>query len=390
MTKFLLYLNIFFLQSYLLRFSLGIYPTNLQEILIGVLAVHFLIHIIQEKKLWQTIKNILKHKAILGFLVLTILTISIIEPGSQIDFFRHLKFLFFGSILAFIFLELLEKPSEREKGIRIMGIGAILFGVFSLILNLSGINIAHDLRLLGPLDAAVYLAFYLAPFFLFFAIQFFEKRKSEDLFWAVLAGLLLLATRSMGAIGASAIIMLLYFIRYKKINKTILALIIIAILATIFYTKILPTLQTNYSSLDERGEIWKTAIQLLKEPKNLLLGVGFGQFEHYYIQNVEQVLGRLPLDFHVIQPHNIFFLFIFHYGILGLAFLSYLIWRIIAVITHSSKTFHFKKLAAIIALYFIIHGLIDTPFFKNDLLFLLLLFMELPYCKPSTKSIKTA
>ncbi len=410
-TKSLLLLNLFFLQSYLIRFSIGNYPTNLQEILIGLTAIIFIIEIIKNKRLIQTIKNIWRHKIILSLIGLTVFSvililtkIIVISPNlaENLDLIRHLKFLFFAIILGFIFLETFQTKKQRNGAIFIAGLGAIFFGIFSIFYNLTGHNITHDFRLLGPLDAAVYLAFYLTPFFLYFSIKFINSQrgskanaymsaklseaktfsKKSYLIFAIILALLILATRSMGAIGGGFLVLLIYLVKTReflktKTSKIALAIITLLVVGGIFYTKILPTFQTEYSSLDERGEIWKTAAHLLKEPKNALFGVGFGQFESQYIANVDEVLGQKPLDYFVIQPHNIFLLFTFHYGILGLIFLLYIIYKTAKLIIKSDRPHY----ALFILAYFLIHGLIDTPFFKNDLLILLIIFLEMGLMK---------
>jgi hypothetical protein len=375
----LLLINLFFLQSYLIRFNLGPYPSNLQEVLIALQGIFFIASKIETKTLGKVIKNIEKHWVILSFIAMTILSLATVATPSTIDMIRHSKFLVFALTLSFIFLETLTKKDEIEKGLKTLGLGAIAFGIFSVIYNLAGINVAYDLRLLGPLDAAVYLGYYLAPFFIFFSIKSLEKPKNkENLVFAIILALLIIATRSMGAIGGTFIVIVLYLFKKHKreilktrIRKQLVALSIITLLVVIFYSKILPTLTTEYSSLDERGEIWKTSIYLLQNPKNLLLGLGFGQFEYHYIANVDQILGRKALDYYVIQPHNIFLLFIFHYGIIGLFFILTCIYKLIKNINK------YETIAAFMLLYLFIHGLIDTPFFKNDMLFIFILLLEL-------------
>lgn len=395
LNKILLVINLFFLESYLIRFHIGPYPTNLQEVLI-ILNLATFFYATPFKKIFTAIS---KHWVITGFLVLTMLFgIGLNDTlGNNLDFIRHLKFLFFALTLSFIFLETFEKENQRLAALRIMGVGAIFFGIFSVIYNLLGFNVAHDSRLLGPLDAAVYLAYYFVPFFLFFIIQFFENIKQKsNFFYAIILGLLILATQSMGAIGGSLAVLFFYFLKRNHLLKTTLSKIFlatfsIAIITTIFYIKILPTIQTNYSSLDERGEIWLTSMELLKNPKTIFFGLGPGQFEYHYIQNVDKVLGRAPLDYYVIQPHNIFLLFIFNYGILGLIFILFCIYKTIQNLINFKQNPDIKILSSFILLYFFLHGMIDTPFFKNDMLILLIIFLELamtPTQVPRLKPLK--
>lgn len=390
-TKALIYLNLFLLQSYLIRFDIGSYPSNLQEVFIGIMTVVFLAEIIRAKKLTKTLKNIKKHGVLTSLATLTILSTILVPILNFTDFARHSKFLFFGIIFAFVLIETLNKKSEQERALKIAGYGAITFGLFSVIFNLLGHNIAPDLRLLGPLDAAVYLGYYLTPFFIYFSIKSFNKPRKNHILPAIALGLLIIATKSMGAIGGSVFVLFAYLFKNhrKKILKNSLlkaaiAIFAIGVIAAIISTKILPTINTDYSSLDERGEIWKVSTELLKEPQNLLLGVGFGQFEHHYIENSDQILGHQPLDYNVIQPHNIFLLFAFHYGILGLALIIFLIAKTILKLTKKEDLNELDQIILFTLLYFFIHGLIDTPFFKNDMMILLLSYLSLGLSRKST------
>ncbi len=403
-TKLLLYVNLFFLQSYLIRFKIGVFPTNLQEVLIGLQCMIFLFEIIKNKAFIQTINNIKKHWVILCFAGLSIISAIVVATQngtgfySSIDFIRHAKFLIFACVLSFILIETFKSSEERLKVFKVAGIGAMFFGLFCVIYNLLGYNVAHDHRLQGPMDAAVYLGYYLTPFFIFFTLEFLKDTKiKSNLLYTIALGILMLATLSMGSLAGSLIIILFYLFKTKdnkiiksKTAKTIIATICLLVATTVFYLKILPTIQTNYSSLNERQEIWTTSATLLKTPKNLIFGVGLGQFQEQYFQHVKAIIGHEPLDYYVLQPHNIFLLFIFQFGILGLVFLIFCIKKNIQNIFSWKKNqpINFHIIANFLLLYFFIHGLIDTPFFKNDLLIILVLLMELSLLKTTDKTLK--
>ncbi len=382
--KILLYFNLFFLQIYLVRFQIGSYPTNLQEVLIGIQLFVFLAAVWQERRLLATIKNIYRHKILLALLLMALLGSVWMPIFDKLTLIRHAKFLFFAVLLVFMLLETFRTNSERKQMFRIMGFGALAFGFFSIIYNLAGYNVAQDNRILGPLDSAVYLGYYLTPFFLFFAIETIESRKYLDLIPAILLGLILLTTRSMGSIAGSFVILFFYILKRndlqilkKKSVKIVLGLIAVLVFGAVFYTKILPTLQTSWSSLDERFEIWSTSFAMLKNPKNDLLGLGFGQFQYHFIENVDLVLGRKPLHYIILQPHNFLLLFWFQFGILGLVFILYCCYRTLQGLIKSPTSQQTKLLWSFLLLYFFLHGMIDTPWFKNDLLFLLILLLEI-------------
>lgn len=379
--KALLVINIFFLQAYLLRFEIFNYPSNLQEILIFI-QIFFFVYVTPIKSLLRILS---RHWIIISLIIFTGLSIVTIPIDNQVDFARHLKFLFFAIVLAFIFTETLKDEKEKKAAIKIMGAGAIIFGIFSAIYNLAGYNVALDFRLTGPLDAAVYLAYYFTPFFIFFLIEFFENPKIKaNLIYAILLGLLIIGTRSMGSIMGSILIIAFYLFKRSNLkilkNKTLVGIMVgIFIIAgsAVIYSKILPTIKTDYSSLDERGEIWKTSFDLLKSPETVLFGTGFGQFQQHYFETVDKSLGHKPLDYYVLQPHNIFLLFLMQYGILGLAFIIYCIYLTLKNIFRFSKKPDLQIISCFVILYFFVHGLIDTPIFKNDLLILFILFLEL-------------
>lgn len=404
----LIYLNLLFLQSYLVRFNLGGYPSNLQEVLIGLAAITFLALIIKKKAFISTLKNLSNYKVLSFFVVGTIIFSTLRPIISQADLLHYLKFTFFAILLTFIALETFKTDQERKNLLRVGGYGALAFGIFSLIFNLTGHNVALDQRLLGPLDAAVYLGYYLTPFFIFFAIETIGSQSHRapqrgtnihPIFPAIALGLLMIATRSMGSIAGSFAVIAIYLFTQSNLailktrtTKIILAITALIILSVITYTKILPTLKYENSSLDERGEIWQTSAFLLENPSNLLFGLGLGQFQENYANNAKQVLGHEPLDYIVLQPHNIFLLFIFNYGIFGLIALLFFIWKIAGSVRNLATQSHHphpslpaQSLATFIVLYFLLHGLIDTPFFKNDMLILLMLFAETVMLTSRTK-----
>ncbi len=366
LNKWLLFINLFFLQIYLIRFQIGPYPTNLQEILIALNGLTLLI------SQPESLKNLFKHKTINLFLGLTAITLifsasGLIEILNNLELIRVLKFTLFASALTFIFLETLKTEKAKDQGLLAFSLGAAAFGLFSIIINLLGFSNTHDYRLIGVMDSAVQLAFYLTPALIFASIKITQTKEARPkklyIILALFLAATIAATRSMGSIIGLFGALTIYLLKgSKKSIRLILVSIGIIIAAVTFWTKILPAVQTNYSSLNERGEIWLVATTLIKE--NPILGLGLGQFESHFALNAEEILNKPPLDIQPLHPHNIFLLFLINYGALGLAFLLYLAFQL---------TKNPLQIFNIILLYFFIHGLIDSPFLKNDILILFLL-----------------
>ncbi|MBI2444067.1 MAG: O-antigen ligase family protein [Candidatus Magasanikbacteria bacterium] len=183
------------------------------------------------------------------------------------------------------------------------------------------------------------------------------------LFIANLAALLF--TKSLGAWIAVGIglILFTYLIGYKKTTLTALvasAALIISVLPSFSLAK--------SQSLANRLTLWRYSWSYLTEsPKNFLFGTGLRQFfrkiqkPHYDAKELERL----------IYPHNIFLNFWTEIGLLGLVGFLGLYFSLLvtsySLYKHSDKILGATLLATLLAI--LIHGLIDVPYFKNDLAF---------------------
>lgn len=391
LNRLLIACNLFFLQSYLLRFNIGPYPTNLQEILITSNLAIFSLEVFFNKNLKQTIKNILNYRFTIILVALTILSTLTNTITDQLSLLRICKFIFFAAILVFIIKETSNQKSSKitfTQSFYHLSYGAAAFTILAIIVNSLGLNTTPDYRLNGPMDSSVQLALYLAPAIIFLSIEMLKsKTHRTPLKIATLITLLigLLATRSMGAIGGIFACLIIYsFYQFKeqilksKILKATILITTILVSGTIFYTKILPTLTTTWSSIDARSEIWLVTKNLLAQDDNLYFGLGPGQFENAYQSNAQNILQRPPLDFNVPHPHNIILGFMTNFGPLGVALITWIILNsLLNIHYHKKLKLHDPQLIChFIILYWTIHGFIDFPFLKNDQLFLLILIVE--------------
>jgi len=117
------------------------------------------------------------------------------------------------------------------------------------------------------------------------------------------------------------------------------------------------------NTLDFRVRIWGQTLRLLSH--HLLFGIGLG--------NYEQAMGPYWQDLpHVIYPHNIALNFWATTGLLGLAAFGWLAVRAVLLGWHgwrrheaAWRPFDLGVMLALVAA--VVHGLVDVPFFKNDL-----------------------
>jgi putative inorganic carbon (HCO3(-)) transporter len=122
---------------------------------------------------------------------------------------------------------------------------------------------------------------------------------------------------------------------------------------------------TNYGdTLEIRYKLWKGTVGLLKE--HPLFGAGLNGFKEVY--GAEYRLSALQEEFQ--YPHNIILNFWSETGLLGLLTFIYLMFLIFknflqTYLKSSQKIFGLGLCAGFC--YLIIHGLVDVPYFKNDL-----------------------
>jgi len=144
-----------------------------------------------------------------------------------------------------------------------------------------------------------------------------------------------------------------------------------------------------YSSFHSRQLIWTSSIYILQD--YWLQGIGGGNFQKAYLDYSSR-FNEPYLEWAVPQPHNIFLAFAVQLGILGLiSFVLTLIFSIWRILKRIRANDHISDTLLIFAisygLYFFIHGLIDTPYWKNDLSVIFWIALACIWGKASGKNV---
>jgi O-antigen ligase len=274
----------------------------------------------------------------------------------------------------------------------------LYFSVFSialisLVYKFFGI-LTFDGRLQGFYSSPNFLAMQIVPGIIWGILIYIKKYYKSSipkklLFISTFSALLLTLffTYSYGAWVAFFMAMLtIYFYNHYKFNTgfkiNILSgtLIIIAIflLSQAYSPRVISYFSNNpRTSLESRIMIWKSAALMISN--NPIIGIGAGNFQKIYLEN--QKYFPLYLEWAVPQPHNIFLAFWLQSGLLGLIGFITLLVRTLNKLYFWQKKEHrnaFVIALSIYFLYFLFHGMLDTPFWKNDLalIFWLLLFVS--------------
>jgi O-antigen ligase len=143
-----------------------------------------------------------------------------------------------------------------------------------------------------------------------------------------------------------------------------------------------------YSSLHSRLMIWNSALLISRD--HFLSGIGTDNFQQAYL-DYQKYFPEPYLEWSAPQPHNIFLAFQTQLGILGLiSFMLIVAFTLRSVIlsAHSVILSAAKDLTGLWALayltYFVLHGLVDTPYMKNDLAILFWLALAVIWAAEST------
>ncbi|EKE20273.1 MAG: hypothetical protein ACD_8C00029G0018 [uncultured bacterium] len=374
---------IFCLPSYLIRVTFFGLPTNLLELFalaaIGVLLIKkgtiFLKKISSLPKLFLLATALL----ILGLLL------SIFSNNSLWVGLGIFKGWFIVPILfSFAVYAQIESRHDIEKIFLSIYLSTAVVSLVSLGYKLIGLE-TFDHRLGAFYLSPNHLAMYLAPgaiFGIYFLIQSFLREsfsKKTFLHLALFSSFLfaLYFTYSYGA--WIALLLSLFFCLFfmgttRKIFLWVsLCFVLILVMLFTFQknTEKFSSLQNSSarSSFASRQIIWEVSGLLIKE--NFILGIGPGNFQAKYLS--KQPLFEPYLEWAVPQPHNLFLAFWLQAGLFGFAGFVLLFFFIFQLLFQSFKNKKDIALAMplfVFFLYTILHGLIDTPYWKNDLSFL--------------------
>jgi len=375
------YLAVFCLPLYLIKFSVFGLPFNVLEAIILALFLAWLI-----KNKVNSIGELFKKGRTIIWPIILILFGAILATIFSWDLRLSLGILKGWFVIPFLFFAVLITTINQEEIKKVLNafvFSGFTVSVISLIYLILGKLDVHG-RLQGIYNSPNYLAMYLAPCllmvitFLLIKIQPHKdtrQRPSEALrsvsaspltmrlglreVFLVIEFLIILVvlifTKSYGAwIGLIAAIFFLLFLKANKYFKFILILLAV-ISVVVLITSLVGSRGASYNA---RWVIWDKALEVFRQYP--LFGIGPGTFEYYF--------PPYP-KWGVPQPHSIYFAFLLQTGIIG--FVGF-IWLLILFFKRGFKTLvtnHWLLITIIMSVmvYILVHGLVDTLYWKNDL-----------------------
>jgi O-antigen ligase len=385
----LILITLFFLPVYLIKIKFSWVSFNILELLIAALCMAWIFNkntkylakgeACQERQILDIplrgiTRRVTKYK-IPAFLIFIGLILSVIANGNYYAGFGAIKGWFvFPIIFAIILFDALKKDdSLLKKSLLALFFSGVAISAIGILYKFLGI-LTYDGRLKIFWDSPNQLAMFLSiPFLigLLFAWREEEaKKKRVYVSSLVLIGLCLLYTFSYGAwLALTVALFVLFWLEYSKKEQkkylaiSILIFAIIISLASLYKYKRLQNIGER-SSLASRFAIWKSAGLMTRN--NSLFGIGPGNFQEKYLEY--QKYFPPYLEWSVPQPHNILLAFWLESGVVGL--IGFII-LLVYFFRDNKKAIKIDRDLGILFLgtmtYVLIHGLVDTTYWRNDL-----------------------
>jgi len=378
--KYLIGLIALALPTYLIRFNILGVPTTLLEIIIYLVFIYGIINIAYcqwlevRRRVWLPVAILL-----LGLVLATYIAPDKFEAIGQVKAF------FIDPLMVFLLMICYLHAKDFIwilYGLAGSGLVVSIHAIFQKILG----HVTSDGRVIGVFGYSPnYVALFLAPIAvmtLAYGIAMMVKKRSwlsyvmflvssisliAVYFSGSRAGLLVIA-------GGTAFYLILFFWDFFKKElwkKVVLALLIVAAIGTSWFA-FRPDFSVSAqnggrisSSNNIRWEIWKSSLELIKA--HPILGVGLGNFQNSFGELTKDRTNFLEfITPEAFSPHNIFLAFWLSTTIFGfIAFIWLLMIFYLVGFSNLKSSVSQILLAAMTAL--LLQGLVDTPYFKNDL-----------------------
>ncbi|PIT87412.1 MAG: hypothetical protein COU31_03025 [Candidatus Magasanikbacteria bacterium CG10_big_fil_rev_8_21_14_0_10_40_10] len=363
------------LPAYLLRVSIGPLPGTVLELFFWAIFLVWLAK--YAKSDWQNLKQIIKkYFWLFVFISLFVLAslLAVFTSGAVYSAFGLWRAYFLEPVLLLLILLGRKNQLAGKYLAQALVLSTVSISLYAVFQKFTGLGISTPEWTIQATRRAT--AFFSSPNaiglfvvpILALATSLWNKKHQYlwVIFW-IISLLALFFTKSQGAlIGLSAgVVVFIFCLGYKKIA-------LFAVLAGVFLIVIVPSLRSAVFFTDRASNnrliLWSQTWDYLSASKsNFIFGAGLRQF---YDKVQKPTHDWSVLERH-IYPHNIFLNFWSETGLIGLLsftailaglyYLAWLVWKK----NQMSGAAIFFALTALLT-----QGLVDVPYFKNDLAFL--------------------
>jgi O-antigen ligase len=288
------------------------------------------------------------------------------------------------ALVSLVLWDILRSPHDVEKLIGAFLTGGIIVSVFQLVTFAYALGI-HRPNLVD--DPVVMLYFsanatglFLGPLLAMAgALILFGSREERfrGVFFAVFAFPAFILSFSRGAWLALLAAFVLLIWQHRK-RLVLGGAMVLAIVAAVLVPPIRRRIGHQFNPNDPansavlRTHLWDATVRMQLNLRHFIFGTGLSGFKH----DIQPYKGFAGYSENVIYPHNIILNFWTETGLLGLGAFSWLAvlwvqntWGRLR--TEGPERVYLLGLAAA-GITIFVHGMLDVPFFKNDLAFLTL------------------
>jgi len=356
------------------RWHLGFYPSTVLEDAIVVAVVIYA---------WETYRGKLSVDWRSPFLWPALLFVvagaiaAVTAPSITAGLGLYRAYLLEPIAFALVLVNVLRTPHRAMLVAGGLMAGAAVAGVANSYVVLMGL-IRHTYQVTQTPPVVIYLtanavALYVVPLVAVAGSLALHARQRERLFggaFLVVGIVITVLSFSRGGYLALAVVVAGLAISHRRRFALLgLAALAVALLALVppIRTRVLIETENVYgNTVQSRIDLWNAAIKLIEHRP--LTGAGLSGFQ----QRVAPYLTNFHSTAQFIDPHNIVLNFWVETGLLGLIAMAWIIgagivisWRGWRHGTPGWRPFHLGVLLALVAV--IVHGMVDVPYFKNDL-----------------------
>ncbi len=398
------------LPTYLIRFNIGPLPATVLELGFGAISLGWLLFYARTG--WPVLTNFLKeHRWFALAMVIFLLSSlgSIWVSDMAVASLGQWRAYFLEPMVLFVILIGLsgrqtppnlpvgrggsEHPPRPPQGgicandlVWFLALSTVSISVYAIVQQFTGWGIATEQwtnpatrRVTAFFSSPNAVALYLGPIIMLMWAFIWKKtisegrKKLEIRNWklgliaiiTLLALVAVLFTRSQGGFAGLAIgaTLFAYLVGYKKSALAVVAAGIVLLGAVVLWPRALPL---HYQSGGNRLWLWSHSIDYLTQsPRHFVLGTGIRQF----FRKIQKPFYNPKQMERIIYPHNIFLNFWTETGLFGMLSFGF-IFGYISLIAYriyrqSDRVIGAGLLAALAVI--LAHGLLDVPYFKNDL-----------------------
>lgn len=358
----------------MLRWHVGFYPTTLLENAIWISLAVFVVEFLRYRGRLEW-RGPLVLPTALFLLAGAIAVVAAPSRTAGLGLYRA----YIVEPIAFAFVLSHVIRTARRAGLVVGGLalGAAVAGLANSFVVLSGlIDHTYDVAVTPPVviySTANAVALYVVPI-LAVAISL-ALYGSRDERWAgsafVVVGTVITALSFSrgGYLALAAVVLgavLLHRRRFLMLGLAVIALVGLALVPPIRHRILIETQNVYGNTIQSRIDLWTAAVKLIEHRP--LFGAGLSGFQ----QMSAPYYTHLHTMANFIDPHNIVLNFWVETGLLGLVAFSWIMvaafrvswlgWR---ARSDGWPPYHLGVLLALVAV--VVHGMVDVPYFKNDL-----------------------